>query len=471
MNSISAIMIATVVILAAVGSVSIYVGKKKKGADDWMVAGRSLPLYVVIGAQFAAANGGGVLVAHVGIGYSAGWSALTYGVLSSGGLLIFLFLAKWLRTQKFVTVPDIIKKLYGDHKFLVTLATLMTIIVPFGWVCTNLVAFGKLYSDITGISLPLLMVIFAIVSLIFILPAGLASVAWTDFIFGCIMIIMMVFTVIFALGHVGGWGTIANTVPHKITHFPKGMMAIGFTTVIMWFFSILPGTLTNQMYYQRIYAAKNVNIVKWSLVGAAVVGLLADVWASIMGITIHSMNPNLGNSEMAAGWFLTQLPIWFLALYSGFIISTIMSTISAAVQSVVVNITRDIYQSYINPEVHEKKLLNLSKLMSLIIVLIAILLSIFFPSALDWLVATYAYSASSLLVPIFLGFVFKKSKFLTQQGAIGSMIVGLLGSGIAQIVGTSIPYVVFGLIGSLIGMFVISFITKDKSQPDSAIPM
>src|SRR5699024_2572830 len=29
-------------------------------------------------------------------------------------------------------------------------------------------------------------------------------------------------------------------------------------TILLWGFSILPGTVTNQMYYQRIFAAKNV---------------------------------------------------------------------------------------------------------------------------------------------------------------------------------------------------------------------
>ncbi len=225
------------------------------------------------------------------------------------------------------------------------------------------------------------------------------------------------------------------------------------------------------MYYQRIYAAKDVSTVKWSLVITAIIIVLSDVWASIMGISIRSMNPGLENSEMAPGWFLTQLPLWFLAIYSAFIIAAIMSTVSSAVQSVVVNITRDIYQSYINPEVSERRLLNLSKLMSIIVLFVAILLAVLYPSALDWLVATYAYSASGLLVPIFLGFFLKNTRILTQQGAIGSIFIGLLGTAIAHIIGTDIPYVVFGLVGSLLGIFVISFLTRNKSESGFSIPM
>lgn len=462
------IVITTLIVLVVVGGVSIYVGRKKQGEENWMVGGRSLPVYVVIGTQLASAQGGGLLVAHVGIGYEAGWSALTYGLIVAIGLFVFLFVAKWLRIQKFTTMPQIIKKLYGENKFLMSLTTLMTIIIPFGWVSTQLLAFGKLFADITDISLPILMIVFAAISLVFVLPAGLASVAWTDFIFGCIMIIMAVVSAIFALNLAGGWETVSNSVPDKIIDFPKGMGAVGLITIALWVPSLLPGTLTNQMYYQRIYASKNVNTAKWSLVITGILVILTDVWASLMGISIHSMNPGLEDSEMAAGLFLTKVPVWFLALYSAFIISAIMSTVSSAVQSVVTNITRDIYKSYINTKVSERKILNLSKLMSIVVLVAAILLALVFPTALDWLVATYAYSASGLLVPIFLGFALKNTKLLTQKGAMGSMILGLLGTAIAHIAGTAIPYVIYGIASSLIGIFFISYLTKNKSQGNSS---
>src|SRR5699024_12604403 len=131
------------------------------------------------------------------------------------------------------------------------------------------------------------------------------------------------------------------------------------------------------------------------------VGVASGFWASFMRMAMCAMNCALANSGMAPGWFLTQLPLWFLALYASFIIATIMSTVSSAVQSVVVNITKDIYQSYSNPAVSDRKILKMSKLMSVVVVALAVLLALYYPRALGWLVATYAYSASGLLVPIF----------------------------------------------------------------------
>lgn len=453
------IMISTVVVLGSTALLAVYLGRRTKSNEDWAVGGRQLPIYVIVGTQYATAMGGGILVAHVGIGYSSGWSTVTYGLLVSIGIAALAIIAKWLREQEFTTVPDILEKIYGFNKFVLVVAALMTIVVPFGWMCTQLVAFGKLFSSITGIPMHLLMVAFAVITLAYVLPAGLTSVAWTDFIFGCFMVAMSLFSAVFAINLGGGWATIASKVPAQIVQFPTGMGAVGASTVALWSLAILPGTLTNQMYYQRIYAIDNIKYVRTSLIISALVILTADIWAGIIGLVVRSAKPGLA-PEMAAGWFLTQLPPWFLALYSGFVVATIMSTIDSGVQSVVVNLTRDIYQKLINPQANDKQLLWLSRTLSIVMTFLSLILAIAWPEALGWLVATYAYSAAALLFPIFLGYFLKDKGFLTPQGAIGGMVGGFLGCAWGQMNKVPIPYVAYGLIGSLVGLLLISALTR-----------
>ncbi|GIN20926.1 MAG TPA: sodium:solute symporter family protein [Bacillus bacterium] len=466
MNATLVILLSAIVVLSGGAMISIWIGRKNKNSEGWSVGGRSLPTYVVAGTQFATGVGGGVLVAHIGIGYSAGWSAVTYNLLYSIGIVILVLLASWLKEHKFTTMPDIFKELYGDHKIMISVVTFLAIVVPFGWLCTQLVAFGNLFSNITGISFTVLIVFFAAVSLLFVLPGGMASVAWTDFIFGCIMVVMTVVSGFYILNLAGGWSEIISNVPENIVSFPEGLGAVGTTTIILWILAIFPGALTNQMSYQRIYAASSPKVAKKGFIIAAIVGMLSGVWASFMGIAIRSMNPGLANPELASGWFLTQIPLWFMALYGAFIIATIMSTVSSAVQSVVVNITTDVYRSYINPEANDRKILKLSRYMSVLVITLAVLLALYYPKALGWLVATYAYSASGLLVPIFGGFLLRKSKRLNAKGAIASMSFGVIGAAIAQIIGTQIPYAAFGILGSLVGFIIFNYMFTDKNQMD-----
>ena len=46
-----------------------------------------------------------------------------------------------------------------------------------------------------------------------------------------------------------------------------------------------------------------------------------------------------------AGWLITQLPTALLVVYGAFLVATILSTTGAALQSVVVNLVRDLYQN------------------------------------------------------------------------------------------------------------------------------
>ncbi|CDQ38620.1 MULTISPECIES: sodium:solute symporter family protein [Virgibacillus] len=463
MSATIAIIISSIVILGLGSAIAFLVGKKQKSSETWIVGGRSLPVYVVAGSQFATGVGGGVLVAHIGIGYSAGWSAITYNLLYSIGIVLLVLLAGWLKKQNFSTLPDIFKNLYGEHRIMMSLVTILAIVVPFGWLCTQLVAFGNLFTEITGISFTILIIIFAAISLLFVLPGGLASVAWTDFVYGCFMLVLSIASGLYMLNMAGGWSGISANVPNNLVSFPEGLGAVGLSTIVLWIFAIFPGALTNQMSYQRIYAAKDANTAKRGFIIAAIVGVISGVWASFMGIAILSQNPGLSNPEMASGWFLTQIPTWFLSIYAAFIIATIMSTVSSAVQSVVVNITKDIYQSYINPDVSDKKLIRSSRMLSVFVIFLAILLALYYPKALGWLQATYAYSAAGLLVPIFLGFSIRRTNFLSPKGAIGSIVLGVAGAAVAQIIDTEIPYAVFGVAGSLIGFLIFNAIFKNET--------
>ena len=460
MGRIFYIVLATAVVLLGSGAISVYIGKKFNTSEDWDVGGRSLPLYVTVGSQFATVMGGGMLVAHVGLGYSSGWATLTYGILLSGVMFILSFFAQWLRTQEFTTIPDILERFYGKSRTLTLVAVLATIIVPFGWICTQLVAVSKLFSNLLGVSPVILIIIFAAISLLFVLPAGLASVAWTDFIFSALMIVVSIGSLVFAFKMGGGITNIFSNLPAETKAFPQSMTSVGWPTILIWMFAILPGGLTNQMYYQRIGAVKNIKDAKKSLIYSGILILLAEFWAIYLGFSIRSMAPNL-QPEMASAWFLNRLPIWFLAIYSGFLVATIISTIDSAIQTVVVNFTTDILGKVIKTDtMSSKKRLHISRIFAVAVTAAAVIIAIIFPEALKLLVLTYAFSASVLLAPIFLGYFFKESNFLTVQGVIASMSLGFLGCLSGFLLKTTIPYVLLGILSSFISLIVVSKFTK-----------
>ncbi|WP_031464432.1 sodium:solute symporter family protein [Sciscionella sediminilitoris] len=455
------LILTTVVVIGAGAVLSVYFGRRASTSQDWLAANESLPLFVVVITQFAASTGGGVLIAHVGIGYQAGWSVFIYEGCTLIGFLILSWIARWLREQRFTTVPDVITRLFGKNKVITAIAALAALAVPFGWIATQFVAFARLFGQLTGIPLPILVVVIVIASLSFVLPGGMTSVAWTDFIFGLFKITMSVVVAFYAIGLAGGWTHITETVPRRLWDW-GGFTAVGGQQIWLWIAAIIPGTLTNQLYFQRIFATKHIADARRGLNWSGVTMLISGIYAGCIGIAVRSMAPNLANQEDAAGWLLTRLPSWMLMLFAAFLVSTIVSTGGAALQSVTANLVRDVYQNLAGKTAGERRTITLSRVITVLVSVVAGILAIAFPTALSWLVATYAYSAAALAAPIFLGYLFHRRLRLRPIAAIASMLAGILGCGIAQLLDTTVPYAVYGIAVSTVVLLVLVAATAEK---------
>jgi len=453
-GQIIAVGFASLFVIALGAMLSLYFGRRAKNSADWLAAPGQLPLVVVVITQFATAVGGGVLIAHVGIAYSYGWSVFAYEACVVLGFLGLALIARWLREQRFTTVPDILSRLFGANKAVTVVAGIAALIVPFGALCTQFVAFAKLFGLLTGIPAAVLILAIMLGSLVFVLPGGLTSVAWTDFVFGIFKIIMSLVVAGYAIHLAGGWSSITSTVPDQLW-LPRAVSAAGGERIWLWVAAIVPGTMTNQLYFQRVFATKNVGDARRGLVFSGLTILVAGVYAGCIGLAVRAMNPTLGNPEAAAGWLITQLPTALLAVYGAFLVATIISVTGAALQSVVANITRDLYQTVIGHTRGDRQTVSRSRLFTVIVAVVAGGLAIAFPSALGWLVASYAYSAATLAAPIFLGYLLRKRYELRPFAALSSMVAGIAGCAAAQIVHTTVPYVVYGIAASAITLLAL----------------
>lgn len=461
MSQTLAILIATVFVIAATLIPTFIISKRSATSeDDWAVADRSLPIYVVIGTQFASGMGGGILVGHLGDAYLNGVAILIYGFLTALPFFFILIPAKWLRQNNFTTVPEILRYFSHNNKLVGIVAAIMTIFVPFGWITSQITAFGSIYSTITGINYNVVCIIFVIVSLLFVMPAGLKTVAWTDFIFACFMIIMCIICIVEVTNMGGGWSNIKANMDPAMLSMSGSIQKLGVGTVILWIFSVLPGGVTNQLYFQRVCAIKEEKQIAKSLAISAVLAFLAFVWAVYMGMSISTLNANL-DQNTATGWFMTQLSTPLLAGFAALVFATMMSTVSSGAQSVVVNITRDII-GVLKPNITSEKMLFLSRVLSFVTMAVATVMCLVFTDTLTWLVATYAFSAATLACPIYIGYLYRNKKFITTAGLIASMVAGCVGCAVAMAMETAINYAAVGIVVSFVALMAVSALTKGK---------
>ncbi|WP_369208309.1 sodium:solute symporter family protein [Streptomyces sp. PU-14G] len=452
-GQIIAIVLASLLIIALGALLSMYFGKRAKNSDDWLAAPESLPLGVVVITQFATAVGGGVLIAHVGIAYAAGWSVFAYEGCVLLGFLGLTLIARWLREQRFTTVPDIISRLFGASRPVTAMAGVAALIVPFGWLATQFVAFAKLFGELTGISATVLILTITAGSLVFVLPGGLTSVVWTDFVFGIFKIVMSLVVAGYAVHLAGGWSGVTGSVPERLWR-PSGLTAAGGEQIWLWVAAIVPGTLTNQLYFQRVFATKKVSDARRGLVLSGLTILVGGLYAGCIGLAVRAMNPGLDNPEDAAGWLITRLPAFLLVVYGAFLVATIISTTGAALQSVVANVIRDLYQNVFGRDRGDRETVSLSRIVTVLVAALAAGLAILFPSALDWLVASYAYSAATLAAPVFGGYLLRRRFTLRPAAALASMLAGIAGCAIAQFLDTTVPYAVYGIVASALALLL-----------------
>lgn len=465
-----AIMVTTIIVILAT-TIPTYIisSKQKTTEEDWAIANRSLPLYVVVGTQFASAMGGGILVAHLGNAYNNGVGVILYGLLACLPFICITYIAKWLRSNNYTTIPEILRTFTNSNKLVTVIAAFMTLIVPYGWVTSQITAFGNIYSGLTGFNYNAVCIFFAIISLLFIMPSGLKTVAWTDFIFSCFMIVVSIITIFYATNMGGGWSQISANLnevdPNMLSLGGSLKNNIGVTTALLWVFAVLPGGLTNQIYFQRVCAIDSEKKVNKSLVLSAIVSFFSFCWAVYMGITVKSINPSIEGG--ATAWFMNQLPLALMALFAALIFATMMSTVSSGVQTAVMNITRDILP-ITNPNMSEKKTLTISRMLSVALMTLAILMCLVFKDTLAWLTATYAFSAATLACPIFISYAFRNKNFITTPGVIAGMLGGIFGCAFGMIVKTTISYAAVGIGVSFVAMMVVCAITRKNNAVPAA---
>ncbi len=92
--------------------VSYYKSRSVKTQEDFMVAGRVVPWYLLVGTLVATWIGSGSLFAGAGRAYREGFSALWMSAGAWVGIAIVYFLAGKVRKIAQFTVPDILEKRY-----------------------------------------------------------------------------------------------------------------------------------------------------------------------------------------------------------------------------------------------------------------------------------------------------------------------------------------------------------------------
>ncbi|MDH3571880.1 MAG: sodium:solute symporter family protein, partial [Gemmatimonadota bacterium] len=252
--------------LALIG-VSLWRSRSVKSHDDFMVAGRAVPVYMLVGTLVCTWIGSGSLFGGAGLAFRSGLSELWFSFGAWVGLIVAYFIAGRVRRIAQYTVPDLLEQRYNAAaRVLGTIAIILAYVTIAayqfrggGWILT-IVTDGAI-SPTQG------MLITAAAIVLFTALAGMVSIVTVDLFNGIIITLAVVFTLPYMVFQLGGIGAVAERLPAEHLTALGGHNVLWVLGVSMPTFLLLLG---ESGMYQKFFSAKDANAARRAVIGMVV---------------------------------------------------------------------------------------------------------------------------------------------------------------------------------------------------------
>ncbi len=401
-----------------------YVSRNQKNGEDFLLGGRSLPLFLTLGSTVATMVGTGSSMGAVGFGYSNGWAGMLYGLGGAVGILLVAWLFAPVRKLRFMTMSEELSYYTGGSHLIKNIVGLMIFIASIGWLGAHILG-GSLYlAWATGINLTVAKLIIALAFAIYVIIGGYSAVVWTDTIQALILFFGFILMAILAVVHAGGWGAIEQAMdPAALSLFAIDKM--GAIPALSLAMVIGVGVLATPSYRQRIYSGKDVSSVRRSFVYTGVLYLFFSILPAIIGMAAFAMNPELANSNYAFLFATSFLPpfLGMIVLIAG--LSATMSSASSDAIAAVAIMMRDLYTMVTGRMPPENKAIRLSRLMLTLVIGLALIFALTSDDIISYITKMISMLMSGLFVCSILGRFWRRFNW---QGALTALLGGMLTS-------------------------------------------
>ena len=435
---------------------------KDKTAEDYFLAGKSLPWWT-IGASLIAANiSAEQFIGMSGSGFAGGFAVASYEFMAALTLIIVakFFMPVFVK-QGIFTIPEFVEKRYSRQ-----LKTILAVFWLGLFIFVNLTSVlflgAKAIDTIIGtgdgsLIMPAIIAL-GVIAALYSITGGLSSVAWTDILQVILLVLGGLITTVVALQVISPDGTISQGVRHlsdvagdrmhlvlpkdnpEYHNLPGIAMLIGglwVANLYYWGF--------NQYIIQRAFAAKSLQEAQKGLAFAAFLKMLIPFIVVIPGIVAYVMytEGSFGavealtkangalNNDNAYPWLIsTFIPTGLKGLVLAALAAAIISSLASMLNSASTIYTMDIYKPYIAPKVKEKtgkdvSLVLVGQISAALFLIIAILIAPMLGSVGQMFQYIQEYTglvSPGILALFLLGLFWKKT---TNKGAVTGVLLSI----------------------------------------------
>ena len=472
----------TLYLVLSIG-IGLYAATKVHSASDYITAGRSLPMIVVVAMVFATWFG-----AETVLGIPATFLSENLGGTISDpfgaslALILFgLFFARPLYRMKLLTLGDFFRQRYNRTvEMVISLAIALSYL---GWVSAQVVALGLVFNvlsdgvitQVQGITIG------AAVVLLYTLFGGMWSVALTTLVQMTVIVLGLLW-IAKLVGDMPEVNGIAPVIEHaaaagKFEFWPPMEWAAAIT-FIAGFLTMGLGSIPQQDVFQRANASRNERIAVW---GTVIGGTLYFVFAAVPIYLTYAatlVDPAMTTALLANDaqrvlptFVKTHLPLYAQIVFYGALLSVIMSTASGTLLAPSVIISENIIKELMpHHRMSQKKLLWITRSVVVAFTVLVVFYSLWSlqteTSIHQMVVNAYKVTLACAFVPLVAGLYWKRANNL---GAGLSIVLGLIAWIAMEFAApdAALPPQFVGLILSAAGMVFGSVVAAERRADKS----
>ena len=429
--------------------IGFFASRRIKNISDYYVGGKKLNYWIAALSARSTGESGWLLIGVTGMGALMGVSAMWIVV----GEVLGVFFSWQYMAKKFkrltneynsITIPDFLVSHFRPSTNLIRIlaATALSLFVVI-YVSAQIDITGKTFESFLGFNYYSGFAIGFGIVVLYIFSGGFLAVAWSDFFQGSLMFVALLLLPIVAFFGLSSDTSIINGLnaidPALLNIWgPGGFNWINFSTVA-GLVSIGVGFLGSPQVYVRFIAIESEDEVEKGKWVAIIYTLLTDTAAVMIGIlgryilTKSGQDPEavLGTAgENVLVMLLNQvMPTVIIGVYIAAVLSAVMSTVDSLLVVASSAVTRDFYQQIIHPDADEKRLIGLSRKVTLSLALlalgVALAVSVLSPNRTVFWFVIFGWSGiAATFCPVIILSLFWEG--YTEKGAIVSMVTGFI---------------------------------------------
>ncbi|MBR0597132.1 sodium:solute symporter family protein [Sinanaerobacter chloroacetimidivorans] len=453
MGTVTISMIVLIILVIAFIGAGIWFKRLATSADDFLLAGRKAPFWLLATAYLGGYVGGASVSGYVGIGFTSGisgmWASLF--VVSGCALFIVLFsrrLNYFGRKTGAVTIADFVCARYGESLRLPV--AIVGFMRPGFLTGMQFLAIAVVMNIVFGTSIKIGVIASAAIILFYLITAGQYSALITQWFQSVLQSAGIILFSLAAFKAIGDPTTVTNAFYEIL---PENFVN---------FWAINPSVFTVYLLTLGLFYLVDPWIYMWSYIGESP-KVSSNGMLAVLGGSYYNVLPFLAGMAILVGATTGKISVpegltgdalysWFAIHFTGTamgvvilvgLLMTIISCGSSFAMNGVTILTRDIYQKCINKKATDKQTILASRISLVVVVVIGIVSALWLPILVPLWVLAQAIGISGLFATTISAWFWRRS---TTKGALASTICG----GLAAFSWAMMAWVTTGSPGSLV---------------------